>query len=98
MGKKRPPAGPPGIEEAVILALREGHREFQRFLSRRTRSMEEAEDILQDFYLKAIRNGQRARRFKRVAGASTPPDPDGLLPPRQCKKGRLAASGGVGEF
>jgi RNA polymerase sigma-70 factor (ECF subfamily) len=61
MGKKRLPAGPPGIEEAVILALREGHREFLRFLSRRTRSIEEAEDILQDFYLKAIRSARTVK-------------------------------------
>ena len=40
------------------MSLREGHREFLRFLSRRTPSIEEAEDILQDFYLKAIRSAR----------------------------------------
>lgn len=58
MRTKKPPAPPPGIEEAVIMALREGHREFLRFLGRRTRSIDEAEDILQDFYLKAIRSSR----------------------------------------
>ncbi len=40
------------------MSLREGHREFLRFLSRRTRSIDEAEDVLQDFYLKAIRSAR----------------------------------------
>jgi RNA polymerase sigma-70 factor (ECF subfamily) len=68
MRKKRPPAGPPGIEEAVILALREGHREFLRFLSRRTPSLEEAEDILQDFYLKAIRSARTIKETGALKG------------------------------
>jgi RNA polymerase sigma-70 factor (ECF subfamily) len=55
---KKSKARPPSIEEAVILSLREGHREFLRFLSRRTQSIDEAEDILQDFYLKAIRSAR----------------------------------------
>ncbi len=55
---KKTRAKRPSIEEAVTLSLREGHSEFLRFLSRRTRSIEEAEDILQDFYLKAIRSAR----------------------------------------
>src|SRR6516225_7688951 len=58
MPAKRPPETSAKIEEMVILSLREGHREFLRFLSRRTRSIDEAEDILQDFYLKAIRSAR----------------------------------------
>lgn len=58
MRTRKPPATPAGIEEAVIIALREGHREFRRFVRRRTRSIDEAEDILQDFYLKAIRSAR----------------------------------------
>jgi RNA polymerase sigma factor (sigma-70 family) len=58
MRGKQPSAKPPAIEEAVIMALREGHREFLRFLGRRTRNIDEAEDILQDFYLKAIRSAR----------------------------------------
>jgi RNA polymerase sigma factor (sigma-70 family) len=54
--RKRPVAS--AIEEAVIASLREGHREFLRFVSRRARSLADAEDILQDFYLKAIRNAR----------------------------------------
>ena len=38
--------------------LREGHREFLLFVSRRIQNIDEAEDILQDFYLKAIRNAR----------------------------------------
>jgi RNA polymerase sigma-70 factor (ECF subfamily) len=58
MRARKPPTAAPEIEEAVFIALREGHREFLRFLSRRTRSIDEAEDILQDFYLKAIRSSR----------------------------------------
>jgi len=57
MPSKLPPSPLP-IEEVVVASLREGHREFLRFLSRRTRSIEEAEDILQDFYLKAFRSAR----------------------------------------
>jgi DNA-directed RNA polymerase specialized sigma24 family protein len=46
------------------MSLGEGHREFLRFLSRRTRGVDEAEDILQDFYVKAIRG---ARTIKEPA-------------------------------
>lgn len=53
-----------GIEEAVIASLKEGHREFLRFVTRRTGSIADAEDILQDFYLKAIRS---ARTIKEPA-------------------------------
>src|SRR5215472_9493965 len=58
MPSKAPPPLQLPIEEAVVASLREGHREFLRFLSRRTRSIEEAEDILQDFYLKAFRSAR----------------------------------------
>src|SRR5215831_1759518 len=58
MPARKPPARPPAIEEAVIISLREGHREFLRFVSRRTQNIDEAEDILQDFYLKAIRSAR----------------------------------------
>src|SRR6516165_8428550 len=61
MPARKPPATPPKIEEIVILSLREGHREFLRFLRRRTPSIEEAEDILQDFYLKAIRSARTVK-------------------------------------
>jgi RNA polymerase sigma factor (sigma-70 family) len=43
------------------MSLKEGHREFLRFLRRRTRSIDEAEDILQDFYVKAIRSARTIR-------------------------------------
>lgn len=56
MKRKRPVAS--AIEEAVIASLREGHREFLRFVSRRTRNLDDAEDILQDFYLKALRSAR----------------------------------------
>jgi len=40
------------------MSLREGHREFLLFVSRRIQNIDEAEDILQDFYLKAIRSAR----------------------------------------
>lgn len=51
----------PDFNETVDGALKKGHREFLRFLVRRTASLEEAEDILQDFYLKVVRNAQTIR-------------------------------------
>ncbi len=54
MGKKETGA-PLQLDDALLAALKEGHREFLRFVRRRTRSVEEAEDVLQDFYMKAIR-------------------------------------------
>jgi DNA-directed RNA polymerase specialized sigma24 family protein len=78
---KKPKARPPSIGEAVTLSLREGHREFLRFLSRRTRSIDEAEDILQDFYLKAIRSARTIRDPGALKGwlAQVPQDPSRLL-------------------
>ena len=50
--RKAAPGLPP--EVAVTAALNEGHREFLRFLTRRTASIADAEDVLQDFYLKVV--------------------------------------------
>jgi RNA polymerase sigma factor (sigma-70 family) len=50
------------------MSLREGHREFLRFLSRRTPSIEEAEDILQDFYVKAIRSARTIKESGALKG------------------------------
>lgn len=58
----------PLIEEAVIASLREGHREFLRFVSRRTQSIEDAEDVLQDFYLKAIRSVRTIKEPRALKG------------------------------
>jgi DNA-directed RNA polymerase specialized sigma24 family protein len=101
---KPPPLPLPTIEQAVIASLREGHREFLRFLSRRTQSIDEAEDILQDFYLKAFRNARTIKEPGALKGwlaqvlRRTLPDSRRLLPTRQCKKGSAAASGGIGGF
>ncbi len=57
MGKKKAPAIGE-LDEAVATALREGHREFLRYVARRTGSLVEAEDVLQDFYQKAIRSAR----------------------------------------
>jgi RNA polymerase sigma-70 factor (ECF subfamily) len=46
------------MEEAVVASLREGHGEFLRFVTKRTGSIADAEDILQDFYQKAIRSAR----------------------------------------
>src|SRR3972149_404279 len=51
----------PDFNETVNVALKEAHREFLGFLIRRTASREEAEDILQDFYLKVVQNAQTIR-------------------------------------
>jgi len=55
------PRAEPDFSETVNAALKEAHGEFLRFLVRRTASQEEAEDILQDFYLKVVRNAQTIR-------------------------------------
>ena len=52
---------PSEIDHAVTATLREGHREFLRFVMRRTESIADAEDVLQDFYLKVIRNARTVR-------------------------------------
>ena len=44
--------------EAVVASLKEGHGEFLRFVTKRTGSIADAEDILQDFYQKAIRSAR----------------------------------------
>jgi RNA polymerase sigma factor (sigma-70 family) len=54
MGEKQRLAVTPAVDEAVTAALKEGHREFLRFVTRRTGRLADAEDILQDFYLKAV--------------------------------------------
>ncbi len=63
---QRPTAS--AIEDAVIAVLREGHREFLRFARRRTQNFEDAEDILQDFYLKAIRNARSIKEKGALKG------------------------------
>ncbi len=59
---------PRAIKDAVIASLREGHREFLRFVSRRTNSLDDAEDILQDFYLKAIRSARTIKEAGALKG------------------------------
>jgi RNA polymerase sigma-70 factor (ECF subfamily) len=48
-------------EEAVTAALKEGHREFLRFVARRVSNIADAEDLLQDFYLKVVRSARTVR-------------------------------------
>lgn len=48
-------------DEAVLVALREGHREFLRFLAGRTATPADAEDVLQEFYVKVIRSARTVR-------------------------------------
>jgi hypothetical protein len=47
--RKRPTAVGLPPDAAVIAALKEGHREFLRFVTRRAPTTADAEDILQDF-------------------------------------------------
>ena len=56
MSEKRSTAANSTSDEAIIAALRQGHREFLRFVTRRAANMADAEDILQDFYLKVVRS------------------------------------------
>jgi RNA polymerase sigma factor (sigma-70 family) len=65
--KRKPPVAS-AIEEAVIASLREGHQEFLRFVSRRTQNLDDAEDILQDFYLKAIRSARTIKERGALKG------------------------------
>jgi RNA polymerase sigma-70 factor (ECF subfamily) len=65
--KRKPPVAS-AIEEAVIASLREGHREFLRFVSRQTQNLHDAEDILQDFYLKAIRSARTIKEQGALKG------------------------------
>lgn len=51
----------PGFNDVVSAALKEGHSEFLRFLVRHTATLADAEDVLQDFYLKVIQNSQTVR-------------------------------------
>lgn len=41
-------------DPAVRATLEENHRDFLRFLTRRLRNRDEAEEVLQDFYLRAL--------------------------------------------
>lgn len=56
------------FSEVLTAVLREAHGEFLRFLVRRTASLEEAEDILQDFYLKVVKNAQTIRNRGALRG------------------------------
>ncbi len=58
----------PEFSETVNAALKEAHAEFLRFLTRRTASREEAEDVLQDFYLKVVRNARTIRNRRSLRG------------------------------
>lgn len=55
------PSAEPDFSETVNAALKEAHGEFLQFLVRRTASREDAEDILQDFFLKVVENAQTIR-------------------------------------
>lgn len=54
------------IDPAVEAALTENHRAFLRFLARRLGTEQEAEDVLQDFYLKALSKAHGIRRSESV--------------------------------
>jgi RNA polymerase sigma factor (sigma-70 family) len=56
----------PEISDAVTAALREGHREFLGFVRRHTASVADAEDVLQDFYLKVVRSAWTLRSREKL--------------------------------
>ena len=53
-------------QRAVTAALREGHREFLGFVRRHTASVADAEDVLQDFYLKVVRSAWTLRSREKL--------------------------------
>lgn len=67
--KRRRSAVKPRLSESTLVAaLKEGHREFLRFLRRRVPDSSEAEDVLQDFYLKVVRSAGTIRRPTALRG------------------------------
>lgn len=54
------------IRPDVEIALVENHRDFLRFLVRRVGKMDIAEDILQQFYLRAVSRGSELRQSESV--------------------------------
>lgn len=58
----------PDFNETIKSALKEAHGEFLRFLVGRTASQEDAEDVLQDFCLKAVQNAQTIRNRGSLRG------------------------------
>jgi RNA polymerase sigma-70 factor (ECF subfamily) len=58
VSEKRSTAANSTADDAIIAALKEGHREFLRFVTRRVANIADAEDILQDFYLKVVRSAR----------------------------------------
>ncbi len=50
------------VQGAVVAALIENHRKFLRFLVRRVGDADTAEDILQQFYLRAVDKGSGLRK------------------------------------
>jgi len=67
MGKKKAPAIRK-LDDSVAAALKEGHREFLRYVGRRTGSLSEAEDVLQDFYVKVVRSAGSIRSEASLRG------------------------------
>ena len=54
------------IDPEFEAALVNNHGDFLKFLTRRLRSADEAEEVLQQFYLRAIRNASKVRNSERV--------------------------------
>lgn len=54
------------VQGAVEAALIENHREFLRFLTRRVGDLDTAEDVLQQFYLRAVGKGFGLRKRESV--------------------------------
>jgi RNA polymerase sigma-70 factor (ECF subfamily) len=54
------------LDPAVEAALVENHRAFLRFLTRRLGSVQEAEDLLQEFYLRALGKAHGIRASESV--------------------------------
>src|SRR3990167_3622270 len=60
--------GPAAKDAAVRRALVESHRDFAKFLRRRLRNRDEAEEVLQRFILKALERSHDLRDVRTVRG------------------------------
>lgn len=62
------PREEPDLSQVLNATLEEAHEEFLRFLIKRTARREDAEDILQDFFLKVVKNAHVIRKRTALRG------------------------------
>ena len=62
------PRAEPDFSQILNATLEEAREEFLRFLTKRTARREDAEDILQDFFLKVVKNAHVIRKRTALRG------------------------------